>query len=92
MQKVEQKIIIPRVGEGPIDLQNAHIYLSHGLLLWEEDYIEIYDLKLMFIKKVRVDLLNYMVLLSSNGHKVIHRNANQTLTIKELTEIVNCNS
>ncbi|MDV3053207.1 hypothetical protein NLV77_002150 [Staphylococcus ureilyticus] len=73
-------------------MQITHIYLFHGLLLWKEDYIEIYHLKPMFIKKVRVDPLNYLGLLSSNWHKVIHRNANQTLTIKELTEIVNYNS
>lgn len=59
-----------------------------------EDFIEIHHLKPMFSlkKEVRVDPLKDLVPLCSNCHKMIHRNAKQPLTIKELTEIVNHNS
>lgn len=59
-----------------------------------EGFIEIHHLKPMFSlkKEVRVDPLKDLVPLCSNCHKMIHRNAKQPLTIKELTEIVNHNS
>lgn len=43
-------------------------------------------------KEVTVDPLKDLVPLCSNCHKMIHRNAKQPLTIKELTKIVNHNS
>lgn len=59
-----------------------------------EGFIEIHHLKPMFSikKEVTVDPLKDLVPLCSNCHKMIHRNAKQPLTIKELTKIVNHNS
>ncbi len=59
-----------------------------------EGFIEIHHLKPMFSikREIKVNPQKDLVPLCSNCHKMIHRNAKQPLTIKELTKIVNHNS
>ncbi|MEB6696396.1 HNH endonuclease [Mammaliicoccus sciuri] len=59
-----------------------------------EGFIEIHHLKPMFSinREIKVNPQKDLVPLCSNCHKMIHRNAKQPLTIKELTQIVSHNS